>query len=78
MIAGMDEPQSDPADPAETAASPDVWGGAPLRSTLKTLAVPGVVVAIVAVLGLPAWILYILGAGFGLLLLPRILRLRRR
>jgi putative inorganic carbon (HCO3(-)) transporter len=74
MIAGMDEPQADPAETAEAAASPDAWGGAPLRSTLKVLAVPGVVVAIVAVLGLPAWILYLFGAGFGLWLLPRILR----
>src|SRR5688572_2662981 len=74
MIAGMDEPQAETAETAEAAASPDAWGGAPLRSTLKVLAVPGVVVAIVAVLGLPAWILYLFGAGFGLWLLPRILR----
>jgi hypothetical protein len=65
------EPQSEPAPPSD-----DEWGGAPLRSTLKLLLVPGVLLGIVTVLGisLPSWLLMVVGGGFGLALLPRLMR----
>jgi O-antigen ligase len=78
MIARMDEPQPETAEEpqSETAADPNAWGGEPLRSTLKLLIIPGVLVGIVTVVGisLPSWLLYIIGGGFSLAVLPRILR----
>ena len=75
MIARMPQPQPETAAADEAAADPDAWGGAPLRSTLKLLAVPGVLVALVSVgVPIPTWLLYIVFGIFGLAVMPRLLR----
>src|SRR3954466_14123206 len=71
-----DAPPETDTTPGKTDTDPDAWGGAPLRSTLKLLAVPGVLFALIIVLGipLPTWALYGIGGLFAIVLLPRMWR----
>lgn len=57
----------------EPVTDPDAWA-APLWPTLRPLAIPGVIVAIVSVLGvqIPSWALYGVGGVFVIVILPRI------
>jgi putative inorganic carbon (HCO3(-)) transporter len=71
-----DAPSETDTTPEKADTDPDAWGGAPLRSTLKLLAVPGVLFALIIVLGipLPTWALYGIGGLFAIVLLPRMWR----